>query len=448
VLPWRLARRLPKPSTMRAGRFSKRACAKPDRNLRFGPSRRRLCPARKRDQPAARHGGSARVGAIVAFPAFHNPAKPFQFRAGDPRPGTVRDHAAQSRPLPVVEPDLVLVPLIAVDPARCAPRPGKGHYDRVLAQDETLGGQADRGRLANAAARGPHSGRPVGRSTRRVRKSGRSGMVQSFRARSLNGRIIRLYHQAFHDESTSLSSPSVAQSSAQGRRAERVRARRSDGGRGVGLVEPAPWRNRTPVRPTNGAGGRPCSCATSRRPTPRASTADSPHRRTQSGGKPFSIASRSIRRPAQALECLTSAILLRSRKRERRRPAVGRSGRAQPSAPSGIPLDGLRGGLPGLDPGHRLPVHLHQRRIAPAPPRRRAGRARAGSPRPRLTERCSPGRPRDPLSCQLRGPLLGLEPGQECRRRRPSFLSLGRRMGAARSLHPGLCPPANPVPQR
>ena len=36
------------------------------------------------------------VGAIVAFPAFDNPAKPFRFRAGDPiAAGPVRDHAAE-----------------------------------------------------------------------------------------------------------------------------------------------------------------------------------------------------------------------------------------------------------------------------------------------------------------------------------------------------------------
>jgi 5-formyltetrahydrofolate cyclo-ligase len=72
------------------------------------------------------------VGAIVAFPAFDNPAKPFRFLAGDPLlPGPfgilqpkLTAHA--------VEPHVVLVPLIAVDSKGNRLGRGKGHYDRVL----------------------------------------------------------------------------------------------------------------------------------------------------------------------------------------------------------------------------------------------------------------------------------------------------------------------------
>ena len=72
------------------------------------------------------------VGRIVAFPAFDNPAKPFRFRAGDPSvPGPFGIMQPKAR-APVVEPDLVLVPLIAVDPAGARLGRGKGHYDRVL----------------------------------------------------------------------------------------------------------------------------------------------------------------------------------------------------------------------------------------------------------------------------------------------------------------------------
>jgi 5-formyltetrahydrofolate cyclo-ligase len=72
------------------------------------------------------------VGRIVAFPAFDNPAKPFRFRAGDPSvPGPCGIMQPKAR-APVVEPDLVLVPLIAVDPAGARLGRGKGHYDRVL----------------------------------------------------------------------------------------------------------------------------------------------------------------------------------------------------------------------------------------------------------------------------------------------------------------------------
>ncbi|HUG46098.1 MAG TPA: 5-formyltetrahydrofolate cyclo-ligase [Sphingomicrobium sp.] len=79
------------------------------------------------------------VGAIVAFPAFGNPAKPFQFRAGDP---TVPGPFGIMQPAPtapVVEPDLVLVPLIAVDPHGARIGRGKGHYDRVLARMKRSG---------------------------------------------------------------------------------------------------------------------------------------------------------------------------------------------------------------------------------------------------------------------------------------------------------------------
>ena len=72
------------------------------------------------------------VGRIVAFPAFDNPAKPFKFRAGDPlEPGPFG--IVQPKPrTPVVEPDLILVPLIAIDSNGTRLGRGKGHYDRAL----------------------------------------------------------------------------------------------------------------------------------------------------------------------------------------------------------------------------------------------------------------------------------------------------------------------------
>ena len=72
------------------------------------------------------------VGAVVAFPAFRNPAKPFRFVAGDPLvPGPFG--IMQPKPTaPPVDPDLVLVPLIAVDPHGIRLGRGKGHYDRAL----------------------------------------------------------------------------------------------------------------------------------------------------------------------------------------------------------------------------------------------------------------------------------------------------------------------------
>jgi 5-formyltetrahydrofolate cyclo-ligase len=59
------------------------------------------------------------VGRIVAFPAFSNPAGPFGF-------------LQPKRRAPVVEPDLIFVPLIAVDARGTRLGRGKGHYDRAL----------------------------------------------------------------------------------------------------------------------------------------------------------------------------------------------------------------------------------------------------------------------------------------------------------------------------
>jgi len=72
------------------------------------------------------------VGAIAAFPCFINPAKPFRFIAGDPlEPGPFGLMQPAKRH-PMVEPDLVLVPLIAVDRSGTRLGRGKGHYDRAL----------------------------------------------------------------------------------------------------------------------------------------------------------------------------------------------------------------------------------------------------------------------------------------------------------------------------
>jgi 5-formyltetrahydrofolate cyclo-ligase len=72
------------------------------------------------------------VGAIVAFPAFDNPAKPFRFRAGDPLEAGPFGIMQPGRRAPEVEPDIVLVPLIAVDGRGTRLGRGKGHYDRAL----------------------------------------------------------------------------------------------------------------------------------------------------------------------------------------------------------------------------------------------------------------------------------------------------------------------------
>jgi 5-formyltetrahydrofolate cyclo-ligase len=79
------------------------------------------------------------VGAIVGFPAFHNPAKPFRFLAGDPlEPGPFGMLQPRLK-APVIEPDLVLVPLIAIDGNGTRLGRGKGHYDRALPRLKTNG---------------------------------------------------------------------------------------------------------------------------------------------------------------------------------------------------------------------------------------------------------------------------------------------------------------------
>jgi 5-formyltetrahydrofolate cyclo-ligase len=72
------------------------------------------------------------VGRIVAYPAFDNPAKPFKFRAGDPLEAGPFGIMQPKRSSPVVEPDLILVPLIAIDGNGTRLGRGKGHYDRAL----------------------------------------------------------------------------------------------------------------------------------------------------------------------------------------------------------------------------------------------------------------------------------------------------------------------------
>jgi 5-formyltetrahydrofolate cyclo-ligase len=72
------------------------------------------------------------VGRIVAFPAFDHPSKPFRFRAGDPLEPGPFGIMQPKRSAPLVEPDLVLVPLIAIDGRGTRLGRGKGHYDRAL----------------------------------------------------------------------------------------------------------------------------------------------------------------------------------------------------------------------------------------------------------------------------------------------------------------------------
>ena len=73
-------------------------------------------------------------GATVAYPAFADHQSHFRFLAGEPvEPGPWACFQP-SLDAPEVFPDLVLVPLVAIDGHGTRLGQGKGHYDRVLAR--------------------------------------------------------------------------------------------------------------------------------------------------------------------------------------------------------------------------------------------------------------------------------------------------------------------------
>jgi len=90
------------------------------------------CPMGSEISPAAAMEEARAVGAIVGYPCFADPAKPFRFLAGDPLEPGPFGIMQPARRHPVVQPDLVLVPLIAVDGSGTRLGRGKGHYDRAL----------------------------------------------------------------------------------------------------------------------------------------------------------------------------------------------------------------------------------------------------------------------------------------------------------------------------
>jgi 5-formyltetrahydrofolate cyclo-ligase len=90
------------------------------------------CPLGSEISPLPATEEARAVGAIVAYPCFHDPGKPFRFLVGDPlQPGPFGIMQPAKRH-PVVEPDLVLVPLIAIDGRGTRLGRGKGHFDRAL----------------------------------------------------------------------------------------------------------------------------------------------------------------------------------------------------------------------------------------------------------------------------------------------------------------------------
>lgn len=90
------------------------------------------CPMPSEISPFRALEAAAARGATVAYPAFADHQAMFRFLAGDP--SEAGPWACFQPPLdaPEVHPDLVLVPLVAIDGKGTRLGQGKGHYDRVL----------------------------------------------------------------------------------------------------------------------------------------------------------------------------------------------------------------------------------------------------------------------------------------------------------------------------
>jgi 5-formyltetrahydrofolate cyclo-ligase len=75
---------------------------------------------------------AAAGGTIISYPAFADHQAPFRFLAGDPDEEGPWAVFQPKFDAPHVFPDLVLVPLVAIDRHGTRLGQGKGHYDRVL----------------------------------------------------------------------------------------------------------------------------------------------------------------------------------------------------------------------------------------------------------------------------------------------------------------------------
>lgn len=90
------------------------------------------CPLPSEISPLPALDAASANGTIIAYPAFADHQANFRFLAGEP--SETGPWACFQPPLdsPEVYPDLVLVPLVAIDGKGTRLGQGKGHYDRVL----------------------------------------------------------------------------------------------------------------------------------------------------------------------------------------------------------------------------------------------------------------------------------------------------------------------------
>jgi len=92
------------------------------------------CPLPSEISPLPAMQAAANGGATLAYPAFTDHQSAFRFLAGDPAEAGPWACFQPSLDSPEVFPDLVLVPLVAIDGKGTRLGQGKGHYDRVLAK--------------------------------------------------------------------------------------------------------------------------------------------------------------------------------------------------------------------------------------------------------------------------------------------------------------------------
>jgi 5-formyltetrahydrofolate cyclo-ligase len=90
------------------------------------------CPLPSEISPLPAMDAAAKGGAIVAYPAFADHQSNFRFLAGEPTESGPWAFFQPSLDAAEVFPDLVLVPLVAIDRHGTRLGQGKGHYDRVL----------------------------------------------------------------------------------------------------------------------------------------------------------------------------------------------------------------------------------------------------------------------------------------------------------------------------